>query len=66
VCITTKEIVMASERIKCDMCGKLFNPRNQYYEVIGKYWVCCSDTYTPEELAEALSIEEGDTWNIVG
>jgi len=57
---------MASERIKCDMCGKLFNPRNQYYEVIGKYWVCCSDTYTPEELAEALSIEEGDTWNIVG
>jgi hypothetical protein len=57
---------MASEKIKCDMCGKLFNPRTQPHEFIGKFWVCCADMYTPEELVEALGIEEGDTWNIVG
>jgi hypothetical protein len=57
---------MASEKIKCDMCSKLFNPRTQPHEFIGKFWVCCADMYTPEELVDALGIEEGDTWDIVG
>lgn len=51
---------MASEKIKCDMCGNLFNPRTQPHEFIGKFWVCCADTYTSEELAEALGVSVDD------
>lgn len=52
--------------IRCDICGRKFDPHHSPVDVIRGNWICCGDDYTPEELAEKLGLEVGEVYKSLG
>lgn len=52
--------------IRCELCGKEFDPHNQPYEIVNGKWICCAHNYSPEEMAEEMGISVNQSYDDMG